>query len=128
MYTLGNNSFGQCGRPIIPNENYKASRTIHVIDRDDITKAVCGHDHTILLSDVGKVFTCGLGTDGQTGMQYAIVQSSEQHWLLFMLRGIQLMIVFKLKVSKLLFIEVSLYIADCFTITRFFSEYYARAW
>jgi hypothetical protein len=28
---------------------------------------VCGADHTLLLTDKGQVYSCGLGTDGQTG-------------------------------------------------------------
>lgn len=28
---------------------------------------MCGADHTLLLTDKGQVYSCGLGTDGQTG-------------------------------------------------------------
>lgn len=68
VYSLGNNAFGQCGRTVIPDENYQASRMVHSIPRDDVIKVVCGHDHTLLLTNQGKVFSAGLGTDGQTGM------------------------------------------------------------
>lgn len=67
VFTLGNNALGQCGRAILQGETYSGSRTIHTIDREDIVKVVCGHDHTLMLTNDGKVFSCGLGTDGQTG-------------------------------------------------------------
>ena len=34
---------------------------------------VCGQDHTLLLSTDGKVYACGLGSDGQTGIKYEMV-------------------------------------------------------
>lgn len=67
VYTLGNNAMGQCGRAIVEGETYKASRVTHVIERTDIVKVVCGHDHTLMLTNDGKVLGCGLGADGQTG-------------------------------------------------------------
>lgn len=67
VFTIGNNAFGQCGRPIIDGESYHGSRTVHTIERSDIVKVVCGHDHTLLLTNEGRVLSCGLGTDGQTG-------------------------------------------------------------
>ena len=67
VYTLGNNAFGQCGRDVIPDEKYRASRLVHTIHSDDVIKVVCGHDHTLLLTNSGKVYSSGLGTDGQTG-------------------------------------------------------------
>jgi len=68
VYTLGNNAFGQCGRSIVPGEQYSASRLIYTLERDDIIKAVCGHDHTLLLTKEGKLLSFGLGSDGQTGL------------------------------------------------------------
>jgi len=67
VFTLGNNVFGQCGRTVVEGEKYGGSRVIHTVERDDIIKAVCGYDHTLLLSADGSVYSCGLGTDGQTG-------------------------------------------------------------
>lgn len=67
VFTFGNNAYGQCGRSVIDGEVYNASRTIHKIERNDVVKVVCGHDNTLILTDTGTVYSCGLGTDGQTG-------------------------------------------------------------
>lgn len=73
VYTLGNNSFGQCGRPIIDEENYSKSHVIHRLGadvfgtEDAISKVICGQDHTLFLTKGGRVFACGWSADGQTG-------------------------------------------------------------
>lgn len=46
VYALGNNSYGQCGRKIIENEDYSKLRNINNITLDDeISKIICGQDH-----------------------------------------------------------------------------------
>lgn len=74
IFTLGNNAYGQCGRTIIKDEVYKGSHIIHRIKRDsfidegdEIVGVECGQDHTMFLTQRGKVYTCGWGADGQTG-------------------------------------------------------------
>lgn len=73
LFTLGNNAYGQCGRPIIPNENHKRSRTFHYI-KDVKGKAIksvaAGQDHSLLLTENGEVYTFGWGADGQTGLAH----------------------------------------------------------
>lgn len=32
-----------------------------------VSKVACGQDHSLFLTDTGKVFSCGWGADGQTG-------------------------------------------------------------
>ncbi|CAH8439989.1 unnamed protein product [Schistosoma bovis] len=73
VFSLGNNVFGQCGREIIPGEKY--DRDVEVITKivlppeiKSIKQLVCGQDHTLLLSSDGVVYSCGLGSDGQTGL------------------------------------------------------------
>lgn len=72
VFALGNNAYGQCGRPIIENENYSESSMIHVIDGVDDGQSVsdihCGQDHSFLLTETGKVYSFGWGADGQTGL------------------------------------------------------------
>lgn len=75
LYTMGNNSFGQCGRTIVEGEKYHSSQTINRIDGhnfvegdDQIKHVTCGQDHTILVTEAGRVYTCGWGADGQTGL------------------------------------------------------------
>lgn len=76
IFTLGNNAYGQCGRLVIENEQFHSSQLVHRIegksivgDEDDkIKDIVCGLDHSLLLTESGKVFACGWGADGQTGL------------------------------------------------------------
>lgn len=74
IYSFGNNSFGQCGRKVIDDEIYAANQLIHRIDGNNLSigskvvDIVCGLDHTLVLLDDGKVFSCGWGADGQTGL------------------------------------------------------------
>lgn len=73
LYTLGNNSYGQCGRAIILNENYKKSKVVHHISDIKGTKikaVTAGQDHSILLTESGEVYTFGWGADGQTGLAH----------------------------------------------------------
>lgn len=75
LFTLGNNSFGQCGRPIVQEEMFHSSEMVHRIDgklifgeNDKVKDIICGLDHSLLLTENGKVFSCGWGADGQTGL------------------------------------------------------------
>lgn len=70
VYSLGNNSHGQCGRPIIPLEDYSSNKVIHKIGgiEGKIKQISCGHDHSLFLTEDGHVYSCGWGADGQTGL------------------------------------------------------------
>ncbi|XP_050292896.1 RCC1-like G exchanging factor-like protein [Anthonomus grandis grandis] len=71
LYTLGNNAYGQCGRTVIPNEDYIKSNHINHIETvhgKRIIDIECGQDHTLALAEDGSVFSCGWGADGQTGL------------------------------------------------------------
>ncbi|XP_011501602.1 PREDICTED: Williams-Beuren syndrome chromosomal region 16 protein homolog [Ceratosolen solmsi marchali] len=73
LFTLGNNGYGQCGRPIIGNENYVKSKVVHCIPNVEgakITAVTAGQDHSILLTENGEVYTFGWGADGQTGLAH----------------------------------------------------------
>ena len=68
--SFGNNCHGQLGRPVIENEDYKNVAYFHSIDIDEeVIDIVCGQDHTLFLTKNGSVYSCGLSTDGQTGLQ-----------------------------------------------------------
>lgn len=48
LFTLGNNAYGQCGRPIISNEKYEKSMVIYDIPDikgNKITAVAAGQDH-----------------------------------------------------------------------------------
>lgn len=77
LFTLGNNAYGQCGRSVVENETFHSSQLVHRIDGksiygddedDKIKDIVCGLDHSLVLTEKGKVFACGWGADGQTGL------------------------------------------------------------
>lgn len=71
VFSLGNNSLGQCGRPIDEDEIYHGSKRIHSLRGDlpsNIIKLECGQDHSMFLAEDGKLFSCGWGADGQTGL------------------------------------------------------------
>ncbi|XP_063616327.1 RCC1-like G exchanging factor-like protein [Cydia splendana] len=70
-YTLGNNAYGQCGRKINSHEEYKGSMVtynIRSLGKERITNVSCGQDHTLFITESGRVWACGWGADGQTGL------------------------------------------------------------
>ena len=70
VFALGNNSFGQCGRPIQEKEEYFASKKVNqLVDLPTNIKQIeCGQDHSLFLTDTGELYSCGWGADGQTGL------------------------------------------------------------
>ncbi|KAK3912656.1 RCC1-like G exchanging factor-like protein [Frankliniella fusca] len=73
VFTLGNNAYGQCGRPVIEDEKYMGSRNIHCI-RDvfgaKIRSVACGQDHSMFITQNGEVYACGWNADGQTAQNH----------------------------------------------------------
>ncbi|CAH8463597.1 unnamed protein product [Heterobilharzia americana] len=73
IFSLGNNVFGQCGREMIAGEKYGqdtgvVTKIFVPPEIKSVKKIVCGQDHSMLLSSDGVVYSCGLGSDGQTGL------------------------------------------------------------
>lgn len=70
ILTLGNNSYGQAGRRIIKDEDFRTGHQMNKfsISGETITDVTCGQDHTMLLSKSGRIFSFGWGSDGQTGL------------------------------------------------------------
>ncbi|KAI1903478.1 hypothetical protein AGOR_G00027610 [Albula goreensis] len=70
VFSLGNNAYGQCGRKIVEDEIYSGSHVIHKIEGFDsrVTQVACGQDHSLFLTETGRVYACGWGADGQTGL------------------------------------------------------------
>lgn len=70
VLTLGNNAFGQCGRPVDPREDYLGNARVHKVQGipGDVVQVECGQDHTLFLTADGEVYSCGWGADGQTGL------------------------------------------------------------
>ncbi|XP_028322655.1 RCC1-like G exchanging factor-like protein [Gouania willdenowi] len=78
VFSMGNNAYGQCGRTIVEDEVYSGSHVIHKIKGFDsrVTQVVCGQDHSLFLTETGKVFSCGWSADGQTGLGHHNMSSS----------------------------------------------------
>lgn len=70
VLTLGNNSYGQAARRIIKDEDFSRGHQSHSFSLagETVSEVVCGQDHTMLLAKSGRVFACGWGSDGQTGL------------------------------------------------------------
>lgn len=71
VFSFGNNNFGQCARPIVPHEDYNKFKDlwrIKYFDDKSLVDVICGHDHSLFLTEEGKVYSCGNGADGQTGL------------------------------------------------------------
>lgn len=71
VFSFGNNNFGQCARRIVDDEDYSAYRDlwrVSALDEECVVDIVCGHDHSLFLTESGKVLSCGNGADGQTGL------------------------------------------------------------
>ena len=76
VLALGSNAFGQCGRPVIEDEDYFRSKIVHDVkingglDDDQVVDLECGLNHSMFLSKEGRVHSCGWGADGQTGLRH----------------------------------------------------------
>lgn len=69
VYSLGNNSFGQCGVPIIEGQIFSASHIVNRVELPEkVVEIVCGQDNTFFITEKGSLYSCGLSTDGQTGL------------------------------------------------------------
>ncbi|KAM7535572.1 hypothetical protein Aperf_G00000103415 [Anoplocephala perfoliata] len=73
LFSMGNNSCGQCARQMIENEiftpeNAQVLRVNLPKGLRVIKQVECGQDHSLVLSSEGEVYAAGLSTDGQTGV------------------------------------------------------------
>ena len=70
VFAIGNNSFGQCARPIVEKENYFGSKKVNQIHElpTNIVQVHCGQDHSMFITEDGQLYACGWGADGQTGI------------------------------------------------------------
>ncbi|XP_044904143.1 RCC1-like G exchanging factor-like protein isoform X4 [Felis catus] len=69
VFSMGNNSYGQCGRNVVEDEIYSESHRVTRLQdfEGQVVQVVCGQDHSLFLTDKGEVYSCGWGADGQTG-------------------------------------------------------------
>nr|XP_045000631.1 RCC1-like G exchanging factor-like protein isoform X2 [Jaculus jaculus] len=78
VFSMGNNSYGQCGRTVVDNEVYSESHTVHRMQDFDgqVVQVACGQDHSLFLTEKGEVYSCGWGADGQTGLGHYHINST----------------------------------------------------
>ncbi|XP_019366862.1 PREDICTED: RCC1-like G exchanging factor-like protein, partial [Gavialis gangeticus] len=77
VFSMGNNSYGQCGRAIVEGEIYSDSHVINRLQEFDgrVVQVVCGQDHSLFRTEKGEIYSCGWGADGQTGLGHYDVSS-----------------------------------------------------
>lgn len=70
VFSMGNNSYGQCGRKITEGEVYSESQLIYRLLNfgSKVTQIACGQDHSLFRTEKGEIYACGWGADGQTGL------------------------------------------------------------
>jgi RCC1-like G exchanging factor-like protein len=76
IFTFGNNSYGQCSRPIIEDEIYFGNQAnlqnvykyFELESDDEVVSVRAGQDHNCFLTKKGHVFTNGWSADGQLGI------------------------------------------------------------
>nr|XP_023959219.1 RCC1-like G exchanging factor-like protein isoform X1 [Chrysemys picta bellii] len=77
VFSMGNNSYGQCGRKVTEGEIYSESHLIHRLQKfkGRVAQIVCGQDHSLFRTERGEVYSCGWGADGQTGLGHYNITS-----------------------------------------------------
>ncbi|XP_069828571.1 RCC1-like G exchanging factor-like protein isoform X2 [Dendropsophus ebraccatus] len=77
VFSIGNNSYGQCARRIVEGEIYSESQLIHRVKQLDsrVVQVACGQDHSLFRTEQGEVYSCGWGADGQTGQGHYNISS-----------------------------------------------------
>ncbi|XP_075760401.1 RCC1-like G exchanging factor-like protein isoform X2 [Pelodiscus sinensis] len=77
VFSMGNNSYGQCGRKVIKGEIYSESHVINRLQEFEgrVVQVVCGQDHSLFRTEKGEVYSCGWGADGQTGLGHYDITS-----------------------------------------------------
>ncbi|XP_075420944.1 RCC1-like G exchanging factor-like protein isoform X2 [Tenrec ecaudatus] len=77
VFSMGNNSYGQCGRAVVEGEIYRESHRVHRLQDFDgqVVQVACGQDHSLFLTEKGEVYSCGWGADGQTGLGHYNISS-----------------------------------------------------
>ncbi|MED6235935.1 putative E3 ubiquitin-protein ligase herc4, partial [Ataeniobius toweri] len=64
VYTCGCNDLGQLGH----EKSRKKPEQVVALDAQIIVALSCGESHTLALNDKGQIFSWGLGSDGQLGL------------------------------------------------------------
>lgn len=71
VFVAGSNNLGQCGvrarNAGYPNQFCALSEAV-----GQIKQVAAGLDHSLLLTSEGRIFSCGMGADGQTGLGHFV--------------------------------------------------------
>jgi alpha-tubulin suppressor-like RCC1 family protein len=67
VYSCGRNTGGELGRLVDASNPAATPSIIPTLNSFTITAIACGANHTIFLTNDGKVYSCGLNTSGQLG-------------------------------------------------------------
>ncbi|XP_019408257.1 PREDICTED: probable E3 ubiquitin-protein ligase HERC6 isoform X6 [Crocodylus porosus] len=66
VWACGDNDRGQLGRRPPPARSY-APEQVQALEAQIITRVSCGKEHSLVVSNEGKVFSWGAGSEGQLG-------------------------------------------------------------
>ena len=82
VFSMGNNSYGQCGRKVVEKAIYSKSQKVHRMQDFDgqVVQVACGQDHSLFLMDKGEVYSCGRVTGVQTGLGHYDITSTPTSW------------------------------------------------
>lgn len=75
--TFGRNQYGQLGQP--ETRAYEKPVPVPGLEGFNIISAACGRNHTLFLTDLGTVYTCGDNRSGQCGVGKCLYQLLSGH-------------------------------------------------
>ena len=78
VYSCGYNSYGQLGRTVDTTNPSSVPSIIPTLNSFTITAIACGREHTVFLTNDGKVYSCGWNGNGQLGLGNSTNQPTPQ--------------------------------------------------
>jgi len=78
VYSCGWNNFGQLGRTVDTTNPSSVPSIIPTLNSFTITAIACGREHTVFLTNDGKVYSCGWNGNGQLGLGNSTNQPTPQ--------------------------------------------------
>lgn len=74
LYSAGDNTYGQCARPVNPESTHTLEFTI-VGGNNKWKDVSCGWEFSILMDDSDEIYVCGIGMKGELGLGSNIKRS-----------------------------------------------------
>jgi len=74
VYSCGRNNYGQLGRTVDAANPINTPSIITTFNNLTISAIACGNNHSLFLTNDGKVYSCGFNDSGQLGLGYALTR------------------------------------------------------